>query len=992
MSRSRHKTLFDPQDHELLEAVNPVLRGQKAPHLLRNLYEPHLHPRGIKELGASRALRIAGAMFDLVHALERGAPAERLRALRSVRDEVLHNGSQSLPRNTARVLLQLMKELVRCVGDEERQLRLAHDFAQATSGRPRLIRKLLTRYRLLEMPEDWSQMAFDHHVHDANSKGRKSPTHLIMDAWIKGIRTLGVIYYNFVRADAAAEALEAAEIMGVSLRIGVELTAAMHGKRVQLIWAPRGFRSGRDFLDFLERPEMQKLLVEGRALAEYKTRVLLAVLRRFVEEHAPRLQADYGVEVPALDEAGFLAFVGPGQPSLLHLAEYIHGACLAGMQARAKELRDQGSEQELATLDRLVPDLIYDRYLAADYHRLNTTDPPDDEPRPPLFDLGVDELLAKLEQAPRGSRVILNPSNLGGDEVLEVLYEGRGRITHLEIFNAKDWAEGQIEHRQAIAEIRLALNNGDILALKQLVLEQIRAVERSERPDREERANKLRAILRDIPAFQQNYRHSRLKSRLGSDSTGRSRHSPGMGLVAIQSLPATARRRAIAERRLFAVWTSPQLHITWTKKRSERPSVDKLYGWLRRVPGVRALGYHRSKRWGPEPNSTRLVAPGNIASLGGVPEDTGNSFRAPPRKAAPTPRLAYLNTPTKNLLKVGVGFVPAFLTFYLTKDWWLLAWFGALIWFSITGLRNIVQSVLGGGGFVRSPLLKWNDFISWGRVADSLLFTGFSVPLLDYLVKTLLLARGLNITTETNPLALYTLIALANGTYLFSHNVFRGLPFAAAVGNFFRTVLSIPLAVGLSWGVAQVLGLTGTPAALIPAMLQPWAAVISKTASDVVAGVIEGLADRARNLGLRSVDYHDKREQLQQLQGQLEMAFPEEDVISLLGDPKAFVGELKEKRAELFRVLAIDALDQMYFWMYQPRGRYQFRRLLRRASAQERRIYFATQRVLERKRELSELLIAGLVGKRFDKALAFYLSRVDGYLAQLEAEKRRLAS
>jgi hypothetical protein len=43
---------------------------------------------------------------------------------------------------------------------------------------------------------------------------------------------------------------------------------------------------------------------------------------------------------------------------------------------------------------------------------------------------------------------------------------------------------------------------------------------------------------------------------------------------------------------------------------------------------------------------------------------------------------------------------------------------------------------------VRSPLLRWNDLVSWNRVADSLLFTGFSVPLLDFLVKTTLLDRG----------------------------------------------------------------------------------------------------------------------------------------------------------------------------------------------------------------------------------------------------------
>jgi hypothetical protein len=74
---------------------------------------------------------------------------------------------------------------------------------------------------------------------------------------------------------------------------------------------------------------------------------------------------------------------------------------------------------------------------------------------------------------------------------------------------------------------------------------------------------------------------------------------------------------------------------------------------------------------------------------------------------------------------------------------------GAFIWFGITIFRNILQSVLGGGGFRRSPLLKWNDYVSWDRISDSLFFTGWSVPLLDLLVKTILLNNLFGINTTT---------------------------------------------------------------------------------------------------------------------------------------------------------------------------------------------------------------------------------------------------
>lgn len=188
---ARYRLYYDEGDYRLLEIVNKILTRGKNPTLLRRLFEPGLHPRGIKEQAAPKSLRIAFAMIDLLGTLEHGTASERIAALRAVRAESLHDSSQALRLNVARVLMQIMKEIVRAGGDKERQLALAHNFRDASSGNPRLIRKQLRKYHLLEMPEAWNQLAFDHHVHDANTKGRKSPTHLIMDAWIKGIRFLG---------------------------------------------------------------------------------------------------------------------------------------------------------------------------------------------------------------------------------------------------------------------------------------------------------------------------------------------------------------------------------------------------------------------------------------------------------------------------------------------------------------------------------------------------------------------------------------------------------------------------------------------------------------------------------------------------------------------------------------------------------------------------------------------------------------------------------
>jgi hypothetical protein len=114
-----------------------------------------------------------------------------------------------------------MKDLLRTRNNELCQLKLAHDFRMVSTGNPRFVRAELAKYHLLEMPEEWNQYAFDDHVHDANTKGRKSPTHLVMDAWIKGIRFLTVVYYNYVSPEVIEELIEASSILDVRVQVGI---------------------------------------------------------------------------------------------------------------------------------------------------------------------------------------------------------------------------------------------------------------------------------------------------------------------------------------------------------------------------------------------------------------------------------------------------------------------------------------------------------------------------------------------------------------------------------------------------------------------------------------------------------------------------------------------------------------------------------------------------------------------------------------------------
>ena len=124
----RSKFLFDKRDYELLEIVNGVLDRSDPSRNSRMIFHPYLHPHGIKELTESKGLRIAYSVVQLLSSLEEGKLEERLNALRSLREEVVNTAEGPMSKNTARVLLQIMKELVRAHGDYRRQLILAHDF------------------------------------------------------------------------------------------------------------------------------------------------------------------------------------------------------------------------------------------------------------------------------------------------------------------------------------------------------------------------------------------------------------------------------------------------------------------------------------------------------------------------------------------------------------------------------------------------------------------------------------------------------------------------------------------------------------------------------------------------------------------------------------------------------------------------------------------------------------------------------------------------
>jgi hypothetical protein len=975
---------FDQSDFDLLRLVNTVY-NQRGHSDYKELLAPYLHPHGIKEMAAPRALRIAYSVIQLLGSLESGKARDRIKALCSLRDEVLYTSHGPLRINAARVLVEIMKNLVRSHGDCRRQLELARDFSTVAQGKPRQVRAQLEKYHLLEMPEEWNQVAFDEHVHDVNTIGRKSPTHLIMDAWIKGIRSLTVIHYNYVSRDAAAELLEAAAIMDIQVKIGIEFSVQFRGKQVRLVWVPRGLRDFAGFVEFLQSPRIRDFLLQGKKVLQLNTQYVLGLLHSFNRRHLASLNDRLGIQLSPLDADTFMGSVRQGQVSVLHLAKYIHDSAARELRNNGAELEPYGSGQVDAQGSEFVAGLdIYD--IVEDYlseqHNPDVPDIFSGEDLPELLALSPAQLAFNLHGLHSNSNIILNLCDLQVQDVVELLYDCQGLVSHLEILNLKNQVLGREYDQERIIKLQRALNAGNVIKLKKYLGQFVQETE-SWGDQEADRKDKLLEILCEISTFQASYQDRPLSGCIGTDSTGQSGRVYGMGFVLAESLPKRTRKVLRSRSRQGQTHTSVGVGVRSFVQDSypskNEPVVHRFLSSLERLPGLKRLGRQRRREWVVEDYFLLSSQQSNIYTLGGV---RGNESSRNHNGKGVRSFWSYLNTKLRIGAKICLGFIPAFLTFFLSQDWWLLTYFGALIWFGITGVRNIIQSILACGGINRPSLIKWNNYVSWDRLADSLMFTGFSVPLLDYVVKTLALDQGLGATVGTHPFLVYAVISLVNGLYLSTHNFFRGLPRGAVIGNFFRSVLAIPLALALNWLAGGLLGMLGV--AGVQAVLQQWAAIISKLASDSVAGVIEGLADRAAYIRRRVVDYKGKFQHLFNTYDQLERMFPMDDVLFMLESTKELMQSIEYEKREMVNIVIVNALDLLYFWMYQPRARGVLKQLFRQMSREERMVILLSQHVLFREKQISRLLLDGLVGENFSRPLSFYLDHWRKYLEDLE--------
>ncbi len=132
-----------------------------------------------------------------------------------------------------------------------------------------------------------------------------------------------------------------ARILDIDIRIGIEFSSRYRNKYAQLIWVPRGFTDAQSFLCFLAEPPVIKLMEAGRRASLYQQQYVMDLLSKFNDVHRPALNQKLGVDLAPIKPDEFLAFVGIGQKSKLHLSKFIHTKLLNALQRAAALMRSE---------------------------------------------------------------------------------------------------------------------------------------------------------------------------------------------------------------------------------------------------------------------------------------------------------------------------------------------------------------------------------------------------------------------------------------------------------------------------------------------------------------------------------------------------------------------------------------------------------------------------------------------------------------------------
>jgi hypothetical protein len=762
---------------------------------------PPSHPAGFVRELKKRRITIVESYLIIIRSLESEHHRERIHALRMLEEQTFHSKNITMPLNTARVQLALMKEAIKSRDNKRRQLELLHDFTASSFGQPSVIRRYLDELGIVELPETGARVAdlqggWDLHVHDNSSYGRKTPSQLVIDAFIKGISEITVAFNQLDDRGNIEEVLEAGRILGVRVNVGVEFSLRTCGHRFHFLFLLPALHSPADLSAFLrDHGTVLRGFLDGlNANRENRIRSIRALIDNFNTVFLPALNEGYprgGVYfLPPLDFAQVEEIVPLANANRLLLGEVLYSAWKPVLLNRVllakSRLAHARIELERGGISQWDYANIATRYqsLRDAYTELNPEDLREQYfAAPQLSDYSTvfTDMAAVCGplRAAGGTVKIVHPLEHGLDAAYEVVLANHEWLDCVEVYNMYDSIKRSVDDILRFARFLNVLNTGQPDRVKPFLVGHDISLGEEE----------LERIVTSIGK-------KPLVPVCGSDSTGRSTTIPGMGFIFSSRVGGSRRRRYL----------------------------EKHFALPEFVSRIIAAGGSCVGDGGEERGSDRIVSMGKSTHF--TPNKVGDETDVTPIPFLSA--LRYINPWLLNCLLVGVGFVVATLT---------IGWQYALVWFGITTLRHIVVDIVARRGY---RMLEWSlREVDYRNIARSLFWTGFSVPLLALVALIFGRLWSLPATGHAYQFAKYFFIASVNGLYLMSHNTLRGFGKGVRRANFFRSVISWPFASLF----APLLDLLA-----IPSIVQ------AKFWSDVVGGVIEGSGKFIRSVGLTRRD------------------------------------------------------------------------------------------------------------------------------------------
>ncbi|WP_373500424.1 PHP domain-containing protein [Desulfococcus sp.] len=791
---------FNDQIRDLVEMLNRKVEQteEATPDLLS-------HPGGFTRAFRKRRMGIAESYIRIAQKLIHSNVRDRLHALKTLVAFSLHAKTISMPLNTARVQTEIMKEAVKNIRNRRRQMEMIADFSLASYGHEATIRRFLQELRRLEVPETDQplknlDMGWDAHVHDNLSEGRKTPSQLVLDAFIKGISRLTLAYYDIPHRDIIFEAMEAGRILGVEVSIGIEFSVGRRTRRKHFLFLPPAVTCDA-FLEFfnLNCGVLAHFYDGLEENTNHRRRVITEILENFNRTHRIEINQGFPEDgifaLQPLQLSDLERIVPHGQFSRNHLSELIYEQLKEVLKKRVLLLKAQFEIARQMFREDILTGWEFEQVLTA-YRQVRKryTALSPAEIKSEYFSgkniIDYDsafaseaEIMPDLKKS--GAVIVFNrPLEHGFESAVETVLAAHPHIDQIELMNMRDSMGRDPTEIIRLTRFVSLVNTGALPELKRFLNDF-----HSRTVDPGLAGNAL-----------EKYHQDPLIPLAASAATGWKPQVPGMGFIRESRIPKKSRK-----------------YFCQTHYRLPRPVSDLING--------------AGRTSNTDPNSPGTID--EIYCLGKSghfrPNLVGDEAHI--EKIGPLRTWRYLNPSLKNIIRVAIGVIPAYL--------WI-GWEYTLVWFGITFFRNVFVDLVAFSG-PRPKAWSIRD-VNFDNTTQSLFWTGFSVPLLGMVKLGFDYSWTFAFTGLLFVWLKFLVICIANGLYISAHNKLRRFDNRVIRANFFRSVLAWPFSAAFS-PLGNML--------LVPSIVQ------AKFWSDVVAAVIEGMGKFQQKIVLRKRDYRE---------------------------------------------------------------------------------------------------------------------------------------